>query len=97
MVLTREHHGDVFLGGIIEGPSKWAVRPVAEVFYESEFGKLETISGLVGLIWKVSNDLSFDVGLRHALTNGRPVSEIRAGMTFGVPLRMFGDQSQQAR
>ena len=96
MALTREHHGDVFLGGIIEGPSKWAVRPVAEVFYENEFGKAETISGLVGLIWKVSNDLSFDVGLRHALTNGHPVNEIRAGLTFGFPLRMFGDQSQQA-
>src|SRR6202158_616389 len=51
MALTREHHGDVFLDGIIEGPSKWAVRPVAEVFYENEFGKAETISGLVGLIW----------------------------------------------
>ena len=85
-----------FLDGIIEGPSKWAVRPVAEVFYENEFGKAETISGLVGLIWKVSNDLSFDVGLRHALTNGHPVNEIRAGLTFGFPLRMFGDQSQQA-
>src|SRR5882757_2160222 len=64
--LTRDHHADVFLGGIIESPTKWAVRPVAEVFYENEFGKSETISGLVGLIWKVSNDLSFDVGLRHA-------------------------------
>src|SRR6266404_2604237 len=67
MALTREHHGDVFVGSIIEGPSKWSVRPVAEVFYENEFGKSETISGLVGLIWKVSNDLSFDVGLRRAL------------------------------
>src|ERR1700688_3578174 len=42
--LTREHHADLFVGGIIEGPSKWAVRPVAEVFYENEFGKAETIS-----------------------------------------------------
>jgi hypothetical protein len=53
---TREHHGDVFVGGIIEGPSKWAVRPVAEFFYEDEFGKSETISGLVGLIWRVSDN-----------------------------------------
>jgi hypothetical protein len=81
MALTREHHGDVFVGGIIEGPSQWAVRPVAEVFYENEFGKSETISGLIGLIWRVRDDLSFDVGLRHALTNGHPVNEIRAGLT----------------
>src|SRR5258706_3229776 len=42
--LTRDHHADLFLGGIIEGPSKWSIRPVAEFFYEKEFGKLETIS-----------------------------------------------------
>src|SRR5437016_1083737 len=64
--LTREHHGDVFLSSIIEGPSTWTVRPVAEVFYENEFGKSETVSGLIGLIWRVRDDLSFDVGLRHA-------------------------------
>src|SRR5262249_29142905 len=29
--LTRDHHGDVFLGAILEGPSKWTVRPVAEI------------------------------------------------------------------
>ena len=97
MALTREHHGDVFLGGIIEGPSKWAVRPVAEVFYENEFGKAETISGLIGLIWRVSDNLSFDVGLRHALTNGHPVNEVRAGLTFGFPLGQFSGRSVQSR
>lgn len=85
--LTRDHHADVFIGGIIEGPSKWAVRPVAEFFYEDEFGKSETISGLVGLIWQVSDNLSFDAGFRHALTNGHPLNEVRAGLTFGFPLR----------
>jgi hypothetical protein len=95
--MTREHRADVFLGSIIEGPAKWAVRPVAEVFYENEFGKSETISGLIGLIWRVSDNLSFDVGLRRALTNGRPVNELRAGLTFGFPLRMFGGRPQQSR
>jgi hypothetical protein len=95
--LTRDHHADIFLGSIIEGPSKWSVRPVAEFFYEKEFGQAETISALVGLIWRVRDNLSFDVGLRHALTNGHPVSEIRAGLTFGFPLRMFGERSQQSR
>ena len=51
-VLTRDHHADVFLGSIIEGPAKWTVRPVAELFYEREFGQEETFSGLVGLIWQ---------------------------------------------
>src|SRR5882724_4360583 len=30
--LNREHRADLFVGAIIEGPSKWTVRPVAEVF-----------------------------------------------------------------
>jgi len=84
--LTREHHGDVFLGMIVEGPAKWTVRPVAEVFYERELSQFETVSGLVGLIWQVNDDLAVDVGLRHALTNARPVNELRAGVTFGFPV-----------
>jgi len=79
--LTREHRADLFAGVIIEGPSKWTVRPVAEIFYEKEFGKSETVSGLAGLIWQMREDLAFDVGVRHALTNGHPVNEVRAGMT----------------
>ena len=84
--LTRDHHGDVFLGAILEGPSKWTVRPVAEIFYENEFGTEHTLSGLVGLIYQVRDGLSFDVAVRHALTNGHPVNEVRAGVTFGFPL-----------
>jgi hypothetical protein len=85
--LTRDHHADLFLGAIIEGPSKWSLRPVAEFFVEQSFGQFNTVSALVGFIWQVHDDLSFDVGFRHALTNDRPVEEIRAGLTFGFPLR----------
>jgi hypothetical protein len=81
--VTREHRADLFTSVIIEGPSKWTVRPVAEVLYEKEFGKSDTVSGLAGLIWKVSEDLSFDAGVRHAWVNGRPLNEVRAGMTLG--------------
>jgi hypothetical protein len=93
--LTRDHHGDVFVSAIVEGPSTWTVRPVAEVFYENEFGKEQTLSGLVGLIYKVRDDLSFDVAIRHALTGGHPVNEIRAGLTFGFPLSFFESHPAQ--
>jgi hypothetical protein len=82
--LTRDHRADVFLGGIIEGPSKWKVRPVAEFFYEEDIGQSRTVSGLVGAIWQIKDNLSFDVGFRHAVVNGHPVEEFRAGMTFGL-------------
>ncbi len=84
--LTRDHRADVFIGTILEGPAKWTVRPVAEVFYEREFGKSETVSGLVGFIWQVREELAVDVGLRHAITNSRSVNEVRAGVSFSFPV-----------
>jgi hypothetical protein len=93
--LTRDHHGDLFLGAIIEGPSTWTVRPVAEIFYENEFRKEQTFSGLVGLVYRVRDNLSFDVAIRHALNGGHPENEIRAGVTFGFPLSFF--ESHAAR
>src|SRR5712672_1741055 len=95
--LTRDHHADVFVGSIIEGPSKWSVRPVAEFFVEKEFGQFNTISALVGLIWQLRDGLSVDVGLRHALTNGRPGNEVRAGVTYGFPLRALDARTAQYR
>jgi hypothetical protein len=88
--LTREQHADVFVGAILEGPSKWKLRPVAEFFVENEFGQAQTFSALLGAIWQVRDNLSFDIGVRHDMTNGRPIDEIRAGLTFGVPLRLTG-------
>lgn len=80
--LTREQHGDVFVGTIVEGPNEWTVRPVAEIRYEREFDVRETFSGLVGFIWKVKDDLSFDLAIRQAWVNARPETELRAGVTF---------------
>jgi len=34
----------------------------------------------------VNDKLSFDAAVRHAFVNGRPVQELRAGLTFGFPL-----------
>jgi hypothetical protein len=81
--LTRNQRADVFTDLILEGPSKWVVRPVAEFFYEEEFGLSHTLSGLIGAIWQVNDKLSFDVGFRHAITDGSNVNEIRAGLTVG--------------
>jgi hypothetical protein len=80
--LTREQHGEAILDVILEGPSTWKVRPVVEVFYDKAWSETETRSVLAGAIWQVRDDLSFDAAYRYALVNGRPVNEIRAGLTF---------------
>jgi hypothetical protein len=82
--LTREQHGEVFLDVILEGPATWKVRPVLEVFYDKAWLETETRSALVGAIWQVRDDLSFDAAYRYALVNGRAVNEIRAGLTFAL-------------
>ena len=85
--LTREQHFDLFLGTIIEGPYDWKVRPVAEVVYDREFNTTETFSVLGGAIWRVRDNLSFDVGLRRAWVNSQPQTELRAGLTFAFSVQ----------
>jgi hypothetical protein len=81
--LTREQHApDYFLDSIIEGPHDWPVRPVAEIFYESDVSLFRTGSALVGAIWQVQDNIAVDFGLRGARVNGQTAGEIRAGVTF---------------
>lgn len=80
--LTRQQHVDYFLDTIIEGPHDWVVRPVAEIFYESDVSLFRTGSALVGAIWQVQDNIAIDVGLRGARINGQTAGEIRAGVTF---------------
>ena len=89
--LTRDQHGEGFLGVILEGPSTWKVRPVLEVFYDKVWMETETRSALVGAIWQVREDLAFDAAFRYALVNGRAVNEIRAGLTFAF--KVEGDKA----
>lgn len=84
--LTRSHHADAFFGTILEGPWDWPVRPVTEVFYEREWGVAETVSGLASTIWQVSGKHALDIAMRDARLNGHALNELRAGVTFGLPL-----------
>ena len=85
--LTRQQHADLFMGVIIEGPQDWPVRPVAEIFYERDFGEARTRSALIGAIWQVKDDVAVDFGVRGARVNDRTAGEIRAGLTFAFPAR----------
>jgi hypothetical protein len=82
IALTREQHADISFSFIVEGPHDWTVRPVAELFYERDFGGTETGSALVGAIWRVRDNISFDLGLRAGWVNDQPLREVRAGVTF---------------
>ncbi len=96
--VTRQQHADLFLSAIAEGPHDWQVRPVAEVVYERDFGRLETKSALIGAIWQVRDDLAVDVGLRGGRVNDHTLAEIRAGLTFSfaVPAKNGGTKENEA-
>ena len=84
---TREHDPDLFLGAIVEGPAHWTVRPVAEVFTEKAAGSARVNSRLLGAIWKASDGLTFDVGVRYAQAGSMPVHELRMGLTWSFGYR----------
>jgi hypothetical protein len=86
--LTPDQHGEFFFDAIVEGPRKWTVRPVFEIYSDSIVDQTQTFSALAGAIWQVNDKLSFDAAARYALVNGRPVEELRIGMTFGFPLSL---------
>lgn len=82
----RQHHWNRFVGGIVEGPDEWSVRPVMEIFAERGVNGSRTNSALVGLIWRSRENLSFDLGLRRARSDGENVSEVRAGLTWAFAM-----------
>jgi len=94
--LTPDQHGELFFDAIIEGPSKWKVRPVFEIYSDSVVTQSQTFSGLVGAIWQVNDKLSFDAAVRYASVDGHPVSELRVGMTFGFPLILSHPMSAES-
>jgi len=85
--LTREKRGELFLGTIVEGPDRWAVRPVAEFVYAREMGLTEEVAILGGFIWQIKDKLAFDFAVRQASVNSRPQTEVRAGLTFAFNAR----------
>ena len=89
LLITHAHTVGAVVGAIIEGPSRWAVRPVAEAVVEQDAG--QTISGVVGGIWQVRHALALDVGWRIARADGATFREFRAGFTWAVPFKPGGD------
>jgi hypothetical protein len=88
LLVTHEHTLGAVAGAIVEGPSRWVVRPVAEAVVEQDAGR--TVSGVVGGICQVRHGLSLDAGWRIARADGATLREFRAGFTWAVPLKSGG-------
>jgi hypothetical protein len=84
LLIAHDHTVGAAFGAIVEGPSRWLIRPVAELTVEQDAGR--TTSGLIGGIWQVRHNLSLDAGWRLACSEGADVREFRAGFTWAFPL-----------
>jgi hypothetical protein len=89
LLITHEHTPGAVAGAIVERPSRWVVRPVAEAVVEQNAGR--TVSGVVGGIWQVRDGLALDAGWRIARADGATLREIRAGFTWAFPIKSGGD------
>lgn len=83
---TRARNADLFGGLIAEGPFPWRVRPVLELYVDREIGAHQTYSALAGVIARMSDDLALDAGARLASADGAPVTELRIGFTWAIPV-----------
>ncbi len=85
--LTRDKHDrDLFTGVIVEGPIDWRIRPVMELFWERNFAAETRYSALGGAIWEANDNIAFDAALRGGFVDDEAVFEVRAGLTWTVPV-----------
>jgi hypothetical protein len=86
---NRDHSNSRFVGVIVEGRSE-GVRPVLELYDERDNRGGRTNSALVGAIWRHSEDLAFDAGIRRAREDRENVTELRVGLTWSFPMQARG-------
>jgi len=85
--LSRQRRYVTAIGPIIEGPFTWSVRPVVELIATREFGAARWSRGLsgsalVGAIGRVRDDLTVDLALLVAKSQGLREQTLRAGFTW---------------
>jgi hypothetical protein len=87
LAISRDHRPDAFVGAIVEGSERWALRPAVELTAEQESGQPRLVSRLVAAIWRTSDDLSFDMGVRRARSATTRIDEVRLGLTWRFDFR----------
>jgi hypothetical protein len=91
---TRERNASLFTGLILEGPYRWVVRPVAELYYLHEWNVGDEESVLLGAIWQVRESFALDIGTRYARIESENAGELRLGLTWSIPVWEPGQATQ---
>lgn len=84
--LSGERRLVSFGGVILEGPNRWIVRPISEIFVESDLFGATELSALIGAVYRICENLSANAGFRLSQLNqpdfSGNVAEVRAGLTW---------------
>jgi hypothetical protein len=84
VAFSRSHDLELVGSVIVEGPPAWVVRPVFELFSEGQVAGPFALTGLAGVIWRRSDSLAFDAGVRAGRAAGQTLVEGRLGLTFAI-------------
>lgn len=82
---NRDRSNSRYVGVIVEGRND-RVRPVLELYNERDNRGGQANSALVGAIWRHSEDLAFDAGIRRAREDRENVTELRVGLTWSFQM-----------
>jgi hypothetical protein len=86
VALSRDRRLELPGSLILEGPWRWTVRPVVELFSQFREPGQVVVSALGGIIWRASESLAIDAGLRAGRAAGQPLLEGRLGLTISLDL-----------
>ena len=86
LAMNREGNWERSLDAIVVGPRFGLARPVFEMFASRDAAGGYTNAALAGVVWTVSDKLSFDFGLRKAQSDAYGITELRFGLTWSRPL-----------
>ncbi len=92
--VDRFRRGMIEGGFIVEGPARWAARPVGEFTFEYHHGTEVIVGGLLGMLWPVRSDLVIDMAARLARDDGL-AGEIRAGFTWTLPFARAPEKKKE--
>ena len=81
--MARTGQPGAFAGWIVEGPTDWRARPVAELAVDKGRWSAAAYSALAGVLWQIADTVVVDGALRTVRSATSSGYEVRAGLTWG--------------
>jgi hypothetical protein len=84
--VTQRGSGELFLAAYAEGPEDWVLRPTVELWFDYDTEEGSLLSGLLGVLWDLTEDCLLQAGVRVGGWEGYLEIEARLSTYFGFDL-----------